>query len=129
MKPLRRFFWQTYEGKPIAIDIIEEIISAQKRLAKIPDLHNLLKNPDYIDGLFDRIKGGFPNKNPPLWLILGQIDLFLKHDSSIETILISECGANFIGSEKYSYFIFTCSLFVYIEYVKLQNTENERGDA
>jgi hypothetical protein len=108
--------------------IIERICASQKRLAKIPDLHQIVTDSDYAFRMCKEIEKSFSKKKPPMWLILGQIEMRLKDDKTIEGIIRSECKKNFIGTEEYNSLIFVCSLFIFVEYVKIQGDERRDGE-
>jgi hypothetical protein len=107
--------------------IYDQILSSERRIAGIPALAEVLRDPDFITSIVNRIKKILPNSNLPLGMALNQICIFLKTEESIRGILETECESNFSETEEYHSLMFTCSLLVYVEYLKLSRKEESTG--
>jgi hypothetical protein len=107
--------------------IYDQILSSERRIAGIPALAEVLRDPDYITSIMNRIKKILPNPNLPLGVALSQICILLKTEESIMGILETECESNFSGTEEYHSLMFACSLIVYVEYLKLIGKEGSTG--
>jgi hypothetical protein len=99
-------------------EVYDQIWSSEKRITKIPELLELLMDPDYVTIIINRIKKNLGN-NLPMGIILEQICILLKANTEIEDILSEECEENFVHSDDYHDLMFTCSLFIYTEYFKI----------
>lgn len=109
-----------------APEVAQQAEECEGILRGTPRLNNLLHNLDFVESVMSKLKTIFGDIDFPLDLALNQISAILRGHDNIKSIIKDECG-DLSHLPIYSFFLFYCSIVVYVEHIRITKLPITRG--